>query len=248
MSINEAIDTLRDTIRERIESIYVYETPFDHLPAGEHTTPFGSITVPDDHTRRWYVCVKEDVYGAISVSPDSGLNLYCDFSYGRDSLVFKRVYNTNGSAYSEVGFTLVDPRMVIWPDYVQGLGGCNLHLIDTLSLCHGLYLPRAGSSMRSSWIHAYRVKYIASNSPIVSDSSEMTAWDIEVKCPVNTEIPLIYLQALSMTANTMVGIFNNLKDVSGSPYTYRVTVGSVNLAKLTTAQKNIAINKGWELA
>ena len=51
-----------------------------------------------------------------------------------------------------------------------------------------------------------------------------------------------------MSAETIVGILENLADVTdrGTPYT--LTLGSTNLAKITEEQKNIAYAKGWNLA
>ena len=50
-----------------------------------------------------------------------------------------------------------------------------------------------------------------------------------------------------LTVDSMVGIFNNLKDLTGET-AKTLTLGSTNLAKLTDEQKAIAINKNWTLA
>lgn len=53
----------------------------------------------------------------------------------------------------------------------------------------------------------------------------------------------------SLTRESLVSFLNALKNYSGvSGTTYKITLGSTNLAKLTTADKNIATQKGWVLA
>ncbi|MGN1113820.1 MAG: hypothetical protein ACI4RC_01705, partial [Oscillospiraceae bacterium] len=50
-----------------------------------------------------------------------------------------------------------------------------------------------------------------------------------------------------LTVNSMVSMFENLKDLSGQT-AKTLTLGSTNLAKLTDTQKQIATNKNWNLA
>ena len=57
----------------------------------------------------------------------------------------------------------------------------------------------------------------------------------------------LYLSKLPLSVETMVGIFNNLADMSGTGTTYTLNIGSDNLAKLTTEQLDIAHMKGWEV-
>lgn len=51
-----------------------------------------------------------------------------------------------------------------------------------------------------------------------------------------------------MSADTIVGILENLADVTDREDSYTLTLGTTNLDKLTEEQKNIAIEKGWNLA
>lgn len=51
----------------------------------------------------------------------------------------------------------------------------------------------------------------------------------------------------NLTADSMVTMFNSLKDLTGST-AKTLTLGSTNLAKLTDEQKAIATNKNWTLA
>jgi hypothetical protein len=50
-----------------------------------------------------------------------------------------------------------------------------------------------------------------------------------------------------LSISSMVGIFQRLKDNTGET-AKTLTLGSSNLAKLTTEQKAIATNKNWTLA
>ncbi len=69
-----------------------------------------------------------------------------------------------------------------------------------------------------------------------------------VKCPVGADIPY-YLNTLTkLSAEDMVGIFQNMADRSGETEVATITLGSDNLAKLTEEQMDIARAKGWSLA
>lgn len=50
-----------------------------------------------------------------------------------------------------------------------------------------------------------------------------------------------------LTADSMIAMFNNLKDLTGEA-AKTLTLGATNLAKLTDEQKAIATNKNWTLA
>ena len=62
-------------------------------------------------------------------------------------------------------------------------------------------------------------------------------WDMSMRLDVTA----------NLTVDSMVGIFNNLKDLTGET-AKTLTLGSTNLAKLTDEQKAIATNKNWTLA
>ena len=96
-------------------------------------------------------------------------------------------------------------------------------------LTDGLYLYRDLRYINTGWIEW--------NTDVV----------IPVKCPPET-CNHLYINKMGISIDDMVGIFNNLKDFSGTSTTKRVTLGTTNLAKLTDEQKNIAYAKGWELA
>lgn len=50
-----------------------------------------------------------------------------------------------------------------------------------------------------------------------------------------------------LTKESILSLFNILADVSGSGGDYVLTIGTTNLAKLTTAEKQIATQKGWDI-
>ena len=56
------------------------------------------------------------------------------------------------------------------------------------------------------------------------------------------------IEQSSLTVDSLLSLFNALKDYSSEGGTYTCTIGSTNLAKLTDEQKAIATNKGWTLA
>jgi hypothetical protein len=60
-------------------------------------------------------------------------------------------------------------------------------------------------------------------------------------------VPLSFSDSPLLTHDSLMSIINALKDYSGSDTTYTVTLGRENLAKLTDAEKMMAVNKGWTL-
>ena len=51
----------------------------------------------------------------------------------------------------------------------------------------------------------------------------------------------------NLTVDSMVAMFNSLKDLTGET-TKTLTLGSTNLTKLSDEQKEIATSKNWTLA
>ena len=198
---------------------------------GTYEDHFGTITVGNalNYTSSFFVedtlCFSKQAIANGNVKLKNlpcNTSRYIDLSYGGvKSLTSETLYN------------IVDPYCLIFPEQCIGFGGCPyIFITSSLSLKRGIYLPKTCEETRSLWI---KNSYSASK-------------EVVVKCPVDTSFSPIYLSAISMTATTMVDIFNNLKDVSSETATYKIQVGNTNLAKLTTEQKNIAINKGWTLS
>lgn len=55
----------------------------------------------------------------------------------------------------------------------------------------------------------------------------------------------LYLSALSITYESLIGIIDNLADLSDSDTTYTLNIGDMNLAKLSDEEIAIAEEKGW---
>ena len=72
-----------------------------------------------------------------------------------------------------------------------------------------------------------------------------------VNCPIEGVIGQNGLNvswSTKLSHDSLMSIINALKDYSGSGTTHTVTLGTANLAKLTSAEKAIATQKGWTLA
>ena len=239
MSIEAALHELRNAI----SSLNVYRNPFRTIYVHSFADKLGYVTVrssnsnSDDftnckvhYTRAFWVdesAIRSDGQFSCRILP--GIKgTYLDLS-------------TLGLC-SRVDFDLQAPGYVfnltglIFPETVRG--GSKFHLYFTekaFAPQHGIYLPKysEGTSFTSDWIGGREIS---------------SAYKTPVKCPENTKWSPIYLHRLYMTAETMVGVFENLADVSGESGTYKILVGSINLGLLTQEQKNIAINKGWILS
>lgn len=69
-----------------------------------------------------------------------------------------------------------------------------------------------------------------------------------IACDIGSwkNVDLTYCNKL--THDSLMSIINHLKDYSGSGNTYTLSMGAINLAKLTDGEKAIATQKGWTLA
>lgn len=117
-------------------------------------------------------------------------------------------------------------RRVIFPET------CKLYSYTMYYAAMSLYLPKhCDGKNNSMWIG-------------LSDSRAGRI----VKCPEGADIPYYLNRLGGLTAEYMVGIFENMIDRSGETTSETITLGSTNLAKLTEEQKEIAYAKGWNLA
>jgi hypothetical protein len=76
---------------------------------------------------------------------------------------------------------------------------------------------------------------------IESPALEFVNLEQGFKCNLNISKSTLY------SVETLVAIFENLADLTGQT-AKTLTIGSVNLAKLTAEQKAIATSKNWTLA
>nr|DAI72195.1 MAG TPA: hypothetical protein [Bacteriophage sp.] len=108
----------------------------------------------------------------------------------------------------------------------------NLYMGENIcgnSIC--FYLPKHSTMCSANWV-----------------SSTGTGYGQLVKCPPGADIPYYLNKMGGMTAEDIVGIFENMIDRSGETEVATITLGTTNLEKLTEEQKNIAYAKGWTLA
>ena len=97
----------------------------------------------------------------------------------------------------------------------------------------------------------YLSKHMANN---LTNSSMFTAGSNSkfseelVVAPKDMDAQFHLHKFTKMTAETIVGILENLADVTDRDTPYTLTLGATNLAKITEEQKNIARMKGWSLA
>lgn len=89
----------------------------------------------------------------------------------------------------------------------------------------------------------------------MSEKTYINRWFVRcgelVDCPFDGVIGSNGLNvswSAKLSHDTLMTIIYCLKDYSGSGTTHTVTLGATNLAKLTSAEKSIATQKGWTLA
>lgn len=100
-----------------------------------------------------------------------------------------------------------------------------------------VYLPSSITSATNNSLSHSSSYYIFQNCTALEDVQLGQDWNMSLS--VNSSD--------NLTVDSMVAMFNSLKDLTGET-AKTLTLGSVNLAKLTDEQKTIATNKNWTLA
>ena len=100
-----------------------------------------------------------------------------------------------------------------------------------------VYLPSSITTASASCLTISNANYIFYNCTALEDVQLGQDWNMSLRLNVSN----------NLTVNCMVGIFNNLKDLTGET-AKTLTLGSANILKLTDEQRAIAINKNWTLA
>lgn len=100
-----------------------------------------------------------------------------------------------------------------------------------------VYLPSSITSATNNSLSHSSSYYIFRNCTALEDVQLGQDWNMSLS--VNS--------SENLTVQSMITMFNSLKDLTGET-AKTLTLGSVNLAKLTDEQKTIATNKNWTLA
>lgn len=100
-----------------------------------------------------------------------------------------------------------------------------------------VYLPSSITSATNSSLSHSSSYYIFKNCTALEDVQLGQDWNMSLS--VNS--------SENLTVDSIIAMFNSLKDLTGET-AKTLTLGSVNLAKLTDEQKTIATNKNWTLA
>ncbi len=101
-----------------------------------------------------------------------------------------------------------------------------------------VYLPSSITSAPTDCLSTTNSNYyIFQGCTSLEDVQVGENWNMSLRLSVSSKL----------TTNSMIAMFNNLKDLTGET-AKTLTLGSTNLAKLTDEQKAIATNKNWILA
>ena len=101
-----------------------------------------------------------------------------------------------------------------------------------------VYLPSSITTAINNCLTATSSSYyLFHNCTALEDVQLGQNWNMSLRLNVSN----------NLTVNSMVAMFNSLKDLTGDT-AKTLTLGSTNLAKLTDEQKAIATNKNWTLA
>lgn len=233
-----SLKTKFEELRQAIKNINRYQPQWELLEPGTGTDPLGDFEIvensninnilPDDqiNVRAGYYRLIDGVHIRIVIPHVGG-------PIGEiGALDFSAMHTISAESFLKYGSSVISNESLI-TQYVKRLILPNHAILltrfleSTQHMYGGLYLPRTGVNS-SDWI------------------GDTTSHTIPVKCPKDANIPY-YLNKISISAEDMVNIFNNMIDRSSEGTVKYITLGSTNLAKLTEEQKQIAYKKGWDL-
>lgn len=215
--------------------------PWEHLPntGTDLLGDYVEVTVnntPNISKNAGYLRLKKN-YPDVLLYPENTYGGSMDLTNFRDS-TFRINHYTIEMGGSMVGAN--GASRVILPELYPVYTKPVTNRLSTYQMCSvapvAVYLSKKMSdpavTLLSSWIS--------------SQNNNVT--EQFVKCPKDTEIPYFLNRMHKLTADSMVGLFENMIDRSGETTVATLTLGSENLGRLTEEQKNIAYAKGWTLA
>lgn len=241
--IVEAIESVGGTVEsetvegvaEAVENLDACIIPWEVIPA-EGTDKLGdyiTVTVsktPNVYKSAGYIKLKKGYNKNYLLYPNSVFGNSYDLSnYESDTYCF-----TSSGPNNQQSVNLVNSNCasrVILPEEYPSHNGATYILCSQAPIA--LFLSKtAKAPPTSSWM-------VSTATGIVEQI---------VKCPMDTEVPYYLNRMTALTVDSMVGVFENLKDISGEETALTLTLGTGNLEKLTEEQMNIARSKGWNLA
>lgn len=134
--------------------------------------------------------------------------------------------------------------------FVQRTGdGCEKLFLNCSNL---VTIPPIDTSMCTSFNYMFKGCSSLKSIPIMDVSNGKSFVEMFAECEnlesiqglVGLSMDLDLSSCTKLTVDSLVKIINNLATVSTSP---TLTMGEANLAKLSSDEKQVALNKGWNL-
>lgn len=151
---------------------------------------------------------------------------------GLKSTVVQEPYN--GEIKNQIFYNCTSLESCLLPDGATRIG---IGVFSNCSALKTVYLPSSITAATSNSLTSGNNYYIFYGCTALEDVQLGTDWNMDLSVSVSENI----------TLDSMVAMFNNLKDLTGDT-AKTLTLGEVNLAKLTDEQKAVALNKNWILA
>lgn len=242
MSISTALQDLKQTIINKINSIDRYQIPLTHPPIGTLTDVLGTVEITDDGGG--YIgttCSQKDAY----IANTNGMNYallnklpdgeYINLRNGNPqsvevfrSTIFSRSGN-DGTYFFGIIFA---PCTLILPTQIIGLTlGV---VVSDFSFCRGLYLNKYGSNVvgRSNWVE---------NDYHISQANQTA----KIYCDSGTNYAPMYFNKLYLDISTFDTFIDNLGTRTS---TGKIYVGDANLSRMSTETIEKANAKGWVIS